>query len=115
MEGWFADNSLTIGRTPLVALNRIPVGGHATILAKIEGRNPAFSVKCRLGAAMIWDAEARGLLGPGKELVEPTSCTKTFSTRLECRSVDRKNATPNRVSRTRAGDSMKLGHQFFRR
>jgi cysteine synthase A len=73
MEGWFADNSLTIGRTPLVALNRIPVGGHATILAKIEGRNPAFSVKCRLGAAMIWDAEARGLLGPGKELVEPTS------------------------------------------
>lgn len=73
MEGWFADNSLTIGRTPLVALNRIPAGGHATILAKIEGRNPAFSVKCRLGAAMIWDAEARGLLGAGKELVEPTS------------------------------------------
>ena len=45
----------------------------ATILAKIEGRNPAYSVKCRIGAAMIWDAEQRGLLGPGKELVEPTS------------------------------------------
>ena len=70
---WFADNSLSIGRTPLVRLNRIVGNNHATVLAKIEGRNPAYSVKCRIGAAMIWDAEQRGLLGPGKELVEPTS------------------------------------------
>jgi cysteine synthase A len=68
----FTDNSLSIGRTPLVRLNRITPGG-ATVLAKIEGRNPAYSVKCRIGAAMIWDAEKRGLLGPGKEIVEPTS------------------------------------------
>lgn len=69
----FEDNSLSIGRTPLVKLNRITDGAHATVLAKIEGRNPAYSVKCRIGAAMIWDAEKRGLLGPGKEIVEPTS------------------------------------------
>jgi len=70
---WFKDNSLSIGRTPLVQLNRITDGAKATVLAKIEGRNPAYSVKCRIGAAMIWDAEKRGLLGPGKEIVEPTS------------------------------------------
>ncbi|MEZ0237518.1 MAG: cysteine synthase A [Methylophilaceae bacterium] len=69
----YKDNSLSIGRTPLVRLNRITDGAPATILAKIEGRNPAYSVKCRIGAAMVWDAEKRGLLGPGKELVEPTS------------------------------------------
>jgi cysteine synthase A len=73
MSRWFQDNSLSIGRTPLVQINRIHDGAPATILAKIEGRNPAYSVKCRIGAAMIWDAEKRGLLGPGKELVEPTS------------------------------------------
>jgi cysteine synthase A len=67
------DNSLSIGRTPLVRLNRITDGAGATVLAKIEGRNPAYSVKCRIGAALIWDAEQRGLLGPGKEIVEPTS------------------------------------------
>ncbi|MFO0628386.1 MAG: cysteine synthase A [Polyangiales bacterium] len=71
--GWFADNALSIGRTPLVRLNRVIDGAPATVLAKIEGRNPAYSVKCRLGAALVWDAEKRGLLGPGKELIEPTS------------------------------------------
>lgn len=69
----FADNSLSIGRTPLVRLNRITDGAAATVLAKIEGRNPAYSVKCRIGAAMIWDAEEKGILTPGKEIVEPTS------------------------------------------
>jgi len=73
MPRWYEDNSLSIGRTPLVRLNRITDGASATVLAKIEGRNPAYSVKCRIGAAMIWDAEQRGLLGPGKHLVEPTS------------------------------------------
>ena len=73
MTKWYQDNSQSIGRTPLVKLNRITDGAKATVLAKIEGRNPAYSVKCRIGAAMIWDAEQRGLLGPGKELVEPTS------------------------------------------
>jgi cysteine synthase A len=68
-----ADNSLSIGRTPLVRLNRIHGGAPVTLLAKIEGRNPAYSVKCRIGASMIWDAEQRGALGPGKEIVEPTS------------------------------------------
>jgi cysteine synthase A len=70
---WFADNALSIGRTPLVRLNRVTDGAKATVLAKIEGRNPAYSVKCRIGAALVWDAEKRGVLGPGKELVEPTS------------------------------------------
>jgi cysteine synthase len=69
----FDDNSLSIGRTPLVKLNRVVNGGGATVFAKIEGRNPAYSVKCRIGAAMVWDAEQRGVLQPGKELVEPTS------------------------------------------
>jgi len=73
MSHVYADNSLTIGRTPLVRLNRITDGAGATVLAKIEGRNPAYSVKCRIGAALIWDAEKRGVLGAGKELVEPTS------------------------------------------
>ena len=70
---FFADNSLSIGHTPLIRLNRVTDGAPCTVLAKIEGRNPAYSVKCRIGAAMIWDAEERGLLKPGKELIEPTS------------------------------------------
>ncbi|SMF95125.1 cysteine synthase A [Methylomagnum ishizawai] len=73
MPHWYEDNSHAIGHTPLVRLNRVTDGARATVLAKIEGRNPAYSVKCRIGAAMVWDAERRGLLGPGKALVEPTS------------------------------------------
>src|SRR3989337_2461580 len=73
MTTWFTDNSLSIGKTPLVKLNRITDGAGATVLAKVEGRNPSYSVKCRIGAAMVWDAEKKGLLGPGKTIVEPTS------------------------------------------
>jgi cysteine synthase A len=73
MSNWYSDNAESIGKTPLVKLNRITDGAAATVLAKIEGRNPAYSVKCRIGAAMIWDAEKRGLLGPSKEIIEPTS------------------------------------------
>jgi cysteine synthase len=69
----FEDNSLSIGRTPMIRLNKIGKGLPATILGKIEGRNPAYSVKCRIGASMVWDAEQRGILKPGKELIEPTS------------------------------------------
>src|SRR3978361_840093 len=69
----YNDNSLSIGNTPLVRLNRVTDGAKATLLAKVEGRNPAYSVKCRIGAAMIWDAEKRGVLKPGKEIIEPTS------------------------------------------
>jgi cysteine synthase A len=73
MPHWYEDNSRSIGHTPLVRLNRVIDGAPAVVLGKVEGRNPAYSVKCRIGAAMVWDAEKRGLLGPGKELVEPTS------------------------------------------
>ncbi|NOT85431.1 MAG: cysteine synthase A [Methylococcaceae bacterium] len=73
MSHWYSDNSQSIGNTPLVKLNRIADDAPATILAKIEGRNPAYSVKCRIGAAMIADAERRGVLTSGKALVEPTS------------------------------------------
>lgn len=70
MSKIYEDNSLTIGHTPLVRLKHF---GHGNILAKVESRNPSFSVKCRIGANMIWDAEKRGILKPGVELVEPTS------------------------------------------
>ena len=68
----YQDNALSIGNTPLVKLNRV-VGGHPKVYAKIEGRNPAYSVKCRIGASLIWDAENRGVLTAGMEIVEPTS------------------------------------------
>src|SRR5512139_468306 len=73
MSHWYEDNSHSIGKTPLVRLNRITDGASATVLAKIEGRNPAYSVKCRIGASMIWDAEQRGVLKPVVEIIEPTS------------------------------------------
>lgn len=73
MSTIFADNSESIGRTPLVRLNRIVGNARARVLAKIEGRNPAYSVKCRIGASMVWDAEKRGMLRPGMEIIEPTS------------------------------------------
>ncbi len=69
----FQDNTQSIGHTPLVKINRLNAGGGATILAKIEGRNPAYSVKCRIGSAMVWDAEKSGLLKPGMSIVEATS------------------------------------------
>ena len=69
----YKDNSESIGNTPLIKLNRVTQDAKATVLAKIEGRNPSYSVKCRIGASMIWDAEKRGLLKPGVEIVEPTS------------------------------------------
>ena len=73
MSHWYPDNAESIGHTPLVRLNRVLDGAPATVLAKIEGRNPAFSVKCRIGTSMVKDAEAHGRLVPGKEIVEPTS------------------------------------------
>ncbi len=72
MARLYDDNSLSIGNTPLVRLNRV-CGSNARVYAKIEGRNPAYSVKCRIGAALIWDAEQRGALTPGMSIVEPTS------------------------------------------
>ncbi|MBJ6799054.1 cysteine synthase A [Geomonas propionica] len=73
MSRIYQDNSQSIGNTPLVRLNHVTKGAKATVLAKVEGRNPAYSVKCRIGANMIWDAEERGVLKPGVEIVEPTS------------------------------------------
>ena len=72
MSRIFADNAQAIGNTPLVRINRLGPEG-VTVLANIEGRNPAYSVKCRIGASMIWDAEERGVLKPGMTIVEPTS------------------------------------------
>lgn len=73
MGAVFQDNAYSIGRTPLVRLNRVVGDAKAAVLAKIEGRNPAYSVKCRVGASMVWDAERRGVLKPGMEIIEPTS------------------------------------------
>jgi cysteine synthase A len=73
MSRIYDDNSLSIGNTPLVRLNRLVSPGDARVLAKVEGRNPAYSVKCRIGASMIWEAEKQGLIGPETQIVEPTS------------------------------------------
>ena len=73
MSKFYRDNAQSIGNTPMVKLNRLAAGSKATVLAKIEGRNPSYSVKCRIGAAMIWDAEKKGLLKPGVTIIEPTS------------------------------------------
>ena len=73
MSRIFEDNSFAIGHTPLVKLNSVTKNAKATVLAKIEGRNPAYSVKCRIGANMIWDAEKKGLLNKDKVIIEPTS------------------------------------------
>ena len=73
MEKFFTDNSFSIGNTPLVKISRMAQGLKATVLGKIEGRNPSYSVKCRIGASMIWDGEKKGLLKPGMEIIEPTS------------------------------------------
>jgi cysteine synthase A len=85
----FEDNSLSIGRTPLVRFNRITSGSGATVVAKIEGRNPAYSVKCRIGAAMIWEAESRGILKPGSRAItvlEPTSGNTGIALAFVCAS-----------------------------
>ena len=73
MKKIYSDNSQSIGNTPLVKLNHVTDGAKAQVFAKIEGRNPSYSVKCRIGAAMIWDAEKKGLLKKGVEIIEPTS------------------------------------------
>ena len=73
MNGIYEDNARSIGHTPLVKINRIAKSAKGVLLGKIEGRNPSYSVKCRIGASMVWDAEQRGLLKPGVEIVEPTS------------------------------------------
>ncbi|KAB0663907.1 cysteine synthase A [Oryzomonas japonica] len=73
MSTIYADNSQSIGNTPLIKLNHVVDGAKATVLVKVEGRNPAYSVKCRIGANLIWDAEKRGVLKPGVEIIEPTS------------------------------------------
>ena len=83
---YFEDNSLSIGNTPLVKLNKIIGSDKALVLGKIEGRNPAYSVKCRIGANMIWDAEKRGVLKPGMEIIEPTSGNTGIALAFVCAS-----------------------------
>ncbi len=89
MNKVFADNTLTIGNTPLVRLNRMTQGMPGTVLVKVEGRNPAYSVKCRIGAAMLWAAERKGLLTPGCDdvtVVEPTSGNTGIALAFACAS-----------------------------
>jgi cysteine synthase A len=86
MENSFADNSKSIGHTPLVQLTRVVSGCKTKVLAKIEGRNPSYSVKCRIGASMIWDAEEKGILKPGIEVIEPTSGNTGIALAFVCAS-----------------------------
>ncbi len=86
MSRVFADNSRSIGGTPLVQLTRVSAGGGARVFAKVEGRNPAYSVKCRIGASMVWDAEERGVLRPGVQVVEPTSGNTGIALAFVCAS-----------------------------
>ncbi len=83
---YFEDNSLSIGNTPLIKLNKVVDADKALVLAKIEGRNPAYSVKCRIGAAMIWEAEKQGLLKSGMAVVEPTSGNTGIALAFVCAS-----------------------------
>ncbi len=83
---YFEDNSLSIGNTPLVRLNKVVDADRALVLAKIEGRNPAYSVKCRIGASMVWEGEKQGLLKPGMEVVEPTSGNTGIALAFVCAS-----------------------------
>ncbi len=83
---YFEDNSLSIGNTPLIKLNKVVDADNALVLAKIEGRNPAYSVKCRIGAAMVWEAEKQGLLKPGMAVVEPTSGNTGIALAFVCAS-----------------------------
>lgn len=83
---YFEDNSLSIGRTPLIKLNKVISSKNALVLAKIEGRNPGYSVKCRIGAAMIWEAEKSGALKPGMEVIEPTSGNTGIALAFVCAS-----------------------------
>jgi cysteine synthase A len=83
---YFEDNSLSIGNTPLVKLSKVIGTDKALVLGKIEGRNPAYSVKCRIGANMIWDAEQRGVLKPGMEIIEPTSGNTGIALAFVCAS-----------------------------
>ena len=89
MPGIYDDNSLSIGNTPLIRLNRMTKGLPGNVAAKTEGRNPSYSVKCRIGASMIWDAERRGLLKPGSRdvtVVEPTSGNTGIALAFVCAS-----------------------------
>ena len=106
---YFKDNSLSIGNTPLVLLNKVVNSDRATVLAKIEGRNPAYSVKCRIGAAMIWDAEKNGMLKPGMEVVEPTSGNTGIALAFVCASRNYKLTLtmPDSMSLTEGPKGMK--------
>ena len=112
--GVFSDNSQSIGRTPLIHLARLGKDCGATVLAKIEGRNPAYSVKCRVGAALVWDAEQRGLLGPGKAVLEATSGNTGIALAFACasRGIECVLTMPETMSMERRKVLVALGAQL---